>query len=301
MEIFRRGHRSAATNIPFPRSSLFVANCARLIKMRSIKSVLLFILLVAAICRAQDDTGKFKYREIGGLPVGTVLHYVKTNIDGTRPEYISQYIAATDVMESFKFHPKSPPAGFVVVEMDWRTFSARSLKSWRVLSRDDSRKLFATLIFDNASRKSEVSIPAIRKEKDIFDFKRLPLHVYNFDLGTLNFAISHLVSPKKPFVVGIADPTFKAEGPLMEYKGEVTITFAGEENRNNAATRKHKIDGPGLQNRGGFIWVNKKQNWIEDVEIDLPDNPDWTSFKFTLLKTEKMDRKQWEKFMADQL
>jgi hypothetical protein len=36
------------------------------------------------------------------------------------------------------------------------------------------------------------------------------------------------------------------------------------------------------------------------MEIRLPDNPDWTSFKFKLLKTEKMTREEWEKFMKAQ-
>jgi hypothetical protein len=36
------------------------------------------------------------------------------------------------------------------------------------------------------------------------------------------------------------------------------------------------------------------------MEIALPDNPDWTSFKFKLLKVEKMSRDEWEDFMKKQ-
>ena len=68
----------------------------------------------------------------------------------------------------------------------------------------------------------------------------------------------------------------------------------------DAGDQRGRDDGAGLQNRGGFIWVNKKRNWIEDMEIALPDNPDWTSFKFKLLKTETMTRDAWEKFIAAQ-
>jgi hypothetical protein len=35
--------------------------------------------------------------------------------------------------------------------------------------------------------------------------------------------------------------------------------------------------------------------------IALPDNPDWTSFKFKLLRVEKMSRAGWDKFVEDQL
>jgi hypothetical protein len=268
--------------------------------MKIIRAVLLVAVVLNAVCQAQDDTGKFRYRAARAVPVGTVLHYVKTNIDGTRPEYVSQFIAAGDVLESFKFHPKSPPAGLVIAEMDWHAFSAKSLKSWRVLGKGE-RRLFGTLMFDAAAGRAEVSLPSVRSAVESFDFKQLPIHLYNFDFGSLNFAFPHLVNPKVNFVVGVADPTFKEAGPLVEYKGEVTISYLKDERRNNIPVRKYRIDGAGLQNRGGFIWVNKQRGWIEDMEIDLPDNPDWTSFKFKLLRVEKMSRVEWEKFIEEQL
>jgi hypothetical protein len=268
--------------------------------MKIIRVVLFVVFILATVCKAQDDTARFQHRAGSGIPVGTVLHYVKTNIDGTRPEYVSQFISAGDVLESFKFHPKSPPAGFVVAEMDWRSFSARTLKSWRVLGKDE-RKLFGTILFDAATHSAEVSLPSIRSENEKFSFKQLPVHLYNFDFASLNFSFPYLVKPESSFVMGVADPTFKETGPLVEYKGEVTVSYQSDERRNNTQTRKYRIDGAGLQNRGGFIWVNKKHGWIEDMEIDLPDNPDWTSFKFKLLRVEKMSRARWNEFIETQL
>jgi hypothetical protein len=32
----------------------------------------------------------------------------------------------------------------------------------------------------------------------------------------------------------------------------------------------------------------------------LPDNPEWKSFKFKLIKTEKMSRADWDKFIKAQ-
>lgn len=260
----------------------------------------LCVLLLAAPCRAQDDTAKFRYRASKAVPVGTVLHYVKTNVDGTRPEYVSQFVAAADVLESFKFHPKSPPAGLVVAEMDWKFFAAKSLRSWRVLGKGE-RKLFGTLTFDAAARRAEVSLPSVRGAPEGFDFKQIPVHLYNFDFGSLNFAFPHLREPEGGFRVGVADPTFRESGPLAEYKGEVTVTYLKDERRNGVAVRKYRIDGAGLRDRGGFIWVNRRRGWVEDMEIDLPDNPEWTSFKFKLLRVERMDRAGWERFIESQL
>lgn len=267
--------------------------------MKTIQAILIGIFLFAIIARAQDETTKFRYSAKKNFAPQTVLHYVKTNIDGTKPEYVSQYIADANTMESFKFHPKGTRAGLVIAEMDWQNFSAKSLKSWQVFPTGE-RKLFGTLSFDGTTRKAEVSLPSIKKESEFVELKHFPVHLYNFDFGSLNFAFPHLSKQKKDFRIGVADPTFKQDGALVEYKGEVTVSYVGEEKRNNAETRKYKIDGAGLQNRGGFIWVNKKHGWIEDMEIQLPDNPDWTSFKFKLLKVEKMNRDEWEKFIAAQ-
>lgn len=262
-------------------------------------SAALFVVLLTVVCNGQDDTAKFRYRAACAIPVGTVLHYVKTNIDGSHPEYVSQFVASGEVLESFKFHPKSPPAGLVVAEMDWKFFAAKRLKSWRVPGKG-ARTLFGTLTFDAAARRGEVSLPTVRSASETFDFKRVPIHLYNFDFGSLNFAFPHLLDPKGSFHFGVADPTFKESGPLVEYKGEVMVSYVRDERRNNVAVRKYRIDGAGLQNRGGFIWVNRKSGWIEDMEIELPDNPEWTSFKFKLLRVERMSRAGWEKFVESQ-
>jgi len=271
--------------------------------MKTIQAILTGLFLCAAIVKAQssnnDETAKFRYDAAKSFAVGTVLHYVKTNIDGSYPEYVSQYIAAPDVMESFKFHPKGARAGLVIAAMDWQNFSAKSLKSWQVFAKAE-RRLFGTIFFDGAARRAEVSIPALKKDTEFVALLHFPVHLYNFDFGSLNFAFPHLRKPKKDFVIGVADPTFKPDGALVEYKGEVTVSYAAEEKRQNVQTRKYKIDGAGLKNRGGFIWVNKQHGWIEDMEIALPDNPDWTSFKFKLLKVEKMSRDEWEDFMKKQ-
>ena len=87
---------------------------------------------------------------------------------------------------------------------------------------------------------------------------------------------------------------------MICYRGEVTIRYVGDEARNEAPCRKYRIDGPGLENRGGFIWVNKADEHVEDIEIDLPDNPNWQSFKFRLQRLEQMDQAAWEAFMSAQ-
>ncbi|HEX8247171.1 MAG TPA: hypothetical protein VF599_03220 [Pyrinomonadaceae bacterium] len=248
-------------------------------------------------CAAQNDSAKFRFNP-KKIEVGTVYHYVKTNVDGTKPEYVSQYVAAPDKLEAFKFHPRGSRAALVIATMDWTIFSARRLESWQVFAAG-KKNLFATLDYSGAAKAVDVSIPSTGKPSEKTAIEQLPFHVYNFDFGSLNFAFRHLANPKTSFIIGVADPTFK-DNPLFVYRGAASVRYEGKETRGGVKCRKYRIDGAGLENRGGWIWVNEKLGHIEDMEIALADNPEWTSFKFKLLKTEKMTRDQWENFMKAQ-
>ncbi|HEX6862300.1 MAG TPA: hypothetical protein VF414_05760, partial [Thermoanaerobaculia bacterium] len=79
------------------------------------------------------------------------------------------------------------------------------------------------------------------------------------------------------------------------------VAYVGEETRNGVLCRKYRIDGLGLNHRGGFLWVNQAEGHVEDAEIDLPDNPAWQSFKFKLTGVETMDEAAWESFQKKQL
>ncbi|HYP27259.1 MAG TPA: hypothetical protein VE262_11120 [Blastocatellia bacterium] len=261
-----------------------------------IKPIIIFLLISGVAGQAGADA--FRYRP-AKVSVGTVYHYLKTNIDGTRPEHVSIYVAAKDRIESFKYHPKEEPAALVTATMDWSTFSARRLESWHVFASGE-KKLVATLDYLPAQKAVEVAFPATGRPNEKTPIPRLPFHIYNFDLASLNFAFPHLADPLGSFTVGIADPTFKDEGPLFHYKGEAHVSYEGEESRQGAICRKYRIDGKGLEGRGGTIWVNREGGYFQDVEIDLPDNPAWRSFKFKLKGVGRMTRAQWEAFMKAQ-
>lgn len=250
------------------------------------------VLTVSAF--AQPPVYKLRPEQIA---VGTVYHYVKTNVDGTQPENISLYVASRDRIESFKFHEKGTRAGLVTAEMDWKNFVARKLESRQVFANDE-RKLFATLELGADGKSVVVSIPTAKPEPETVKVESTPFHVYNFDLASLNVTLPHLVDPKKPFTVGIVDPTFKPD-PLVAYKGELTVTYQKDEQRNGVETRRYAAEGNGIGGKG-TIWVNKKLGHIEDMEFDVANNPDWKTFKLKLTKTEKMTADQWQRFIAAQ-
>lgn len=265
---------------------------------RSLLATLTVLLSLCSMTPAQESLAAFRYQP-GKIVTGVVYHYLKTNIDGTNPEHISIRIAARDRIESFKFHPQGTRAGLVIAQMDWQMFSVKRLESWQVY-KDKEKVLAATLVYLPASKEVAVTLPFLNRPTENVAIPFLPFHVYNFDFASLNFAFPHLINPRQPFRVGVSDPTFSEEGPAFRYRGEVEVAYLGEELRDGSRCRKYRIDGPGLENRGGFIWVNKRTGYFQDVEIQLADNPNWQTFKFKLQKVERMNQAEWEKFMKAQ-
>lgn len=253
------------------------------------------VLALAGFAAPKSDAAKFRYRsEI--VPVGNVYHYAKTNLDGTEPERIVLWVASTDRIEVFKYHPDNPPAALVTADMDWKLFSVKRLESWRIFG-DGKRELAATLDMPPQGSPVVVRVPALgRPQPERVAIEQLPVHVYNFDLSSLNFAFRHLRDPNGSFVVGLADPSFAEKGPAFFYRGRATVAYVADQMRGGVACRAYAINGPGLDNRGGVIWVAREGGHFQDVEIALPDNPSWTSFKLRLTKREKMTPEQWETF-----
>ena len=137
------------------------------------------------------------------VSVGTVYHYLKTNIDGSMPEHISLYVAAQDRLEAFKFHPGAERAALVVAEMDWAIYSAKMLDSWQVFA-GGRKNRFATMNYLHADRAIQTDAPGFGRsaaDTELVPIRYLPFHMYNFDLSSLNFAFRHFVIRKPPLAL----------------------------------------------------------------------------------------------------
>ena len=66
------------------------------------------------------------------IVVGTLYHYEKSNIDGSQAHDIALYVAATDQIEAFKWHPGDDEGLLVVAKIDWATFCVIEFKSWQL-------------------------------------------------------------------------------------------------------------------------------------------------------------------------
>lgn len=235
------------------------------------------------------------------VAVGTAYVYEKSNIDGRHKSDIVQYISSKYSLEAFKYEG-GPEATLVTATIDWDRFSVAELKSWRINAVGD-RTLVVTLDQTRGSNQLVVG-GNFRSQKldQIVTIEHYPWHSYDFDFASLNLTLPHLLDPIASFTFGVADfPNKRGQAPSVEFKGLVTVELISEEERYGAPCRKYFIDGAGLENRGGTIWVDKSLQHIVDYEIDLPDEPGYESGKMRLKQIDHMNEEVWLEYKMAQM
>lgn len=256
--------------------------------MKLLFSVVIFFFLLAITFAQTSSVAMFQFHPERIHP-GTVYHYTKSNLDGSKPATVSIFIVSKDTIEVYKAEPEVIDAAHIVAKMDWSLFSASELDSGHHL-KDGTREPVARL----AISKSDNTLKVHWKDQDdTITIEHYPVHIYNFDFISFNYTLRHLKDPTKTFEIGIADPVFQGEG-LIQYKGSARIEFMGEAPCHQTTCREYKISGKAFGDKDGYMWVNKKEGYAENIEIPVPDNPDWNSFKFELKKIEKMSPAQWK-------
>ena len=232
------------------------------------------------------------------IEAGTVYHYIKSNIDGSFPARIVIYIRENDQLEVLKFEEHGMDAALVKAHMDWEVFSAIRLDSW-VLTPDGNCRPQASL---SSFRKDSTFTISWQGRSEVVNVGHFPVHLYNFDFISLNYILRHWNNPKGEVSVGVLQPNFDPDpDTMMKYDGTVVIQYLEDGDRNEQPCRKYSIDGEGLKGHRGMMWVNREKGIIEDIEIPIPDNPDWVDFKFKFISDEKMNPGQWTNFMNEEI
>ena len=228
------------------------------------------------------------------VEAGTLYHYIKSNIDGSYPARIFIYVSDHDHLEVLKLEEHGMDAALVKAHMDWKTFSADQFESWW-LTVDGKRTPQASLSSSYADHTFTISW---QDRNDVVHVPHYPVHVYNFDLISLNLSLRHWVDPEGKVTIGILQPNFDPNPETMlKYEGKVVIQFLGEDEHNEQRCRKYSIGGEGLKNCHGVMWVNKEKGYVEEIEIPVADNPDWDTFKLKFISNQRMDPEQWSGFI----
>lgn len=259
-------------------------------------TVFLFCLFLqnTFLLNAQQD----KFIQPGSIQdVHVVYTYQKSNWDGSNASQVFLYIKDTNQLESFKWNEGESWSTLVSAALDWNKFVVNKIQNHRI-DMQGNKTLVAELNLESAN-KIKFHIGDFQDSMILVD----PFwHSYDFDFASIGFAWRALIEKRNSFSFHIADAALINNKPGFENKGKVKVEFLNEEWLNGKQLLKYKIDGQGLQNKGGFIWVNPGNNYmIELFKIEHPDEEGYVNGQLKLLKTEYLSLAEWEKFILKKM
>lgn len=238
-------------------------------------------------------------------PQQRVVHYVKSNLDGSKRLVLSLFFPAPLQVEALKVEGDGRYLALVSAELDPKTLSESRMRSFNGLEQGQGGRLQMALNRDGERLVAEVAGTRMPVAPGHW-----PTHIYNFDLSGMNLTLPLLKNPRADFEVGIVDPDFgflrtkfrpnagELPGGFVD-KGKATFRYLRDEKLDGEIdTHRFEVGGPAFGGVTGTLWVNAKDRLIERFEHALPDNPDWNSFRLNRIGARGMDAAGWEAFKA---
>ena len=254
--------------------------------MKATPFLIVFIIISPVTVTAQLN----KFAKPGPFTDKHLLYeYKKSNWDGTHSSRVFLYVADSNKLESFKWSEGDEVATLVTAIIDWNTYSVREFQNHKL------KKGFAPEFIARLKGEKNLKIE-VGEMQDSLLISDLPWQSYDFDFAGLSFIWRSLINKKDQFWFHIADVAIINGKPKFINKGKVTVKFSGHEMVNDKQCLKYFADGPGLENKGGHIWVNPENFMIEQYKIALPDEPGFENGMMQLVTTHKMSPQQWDNF-----
>ena len=227
------------------------------------------------------------------MPIGQSFLYQKSNLDDSRMSHIMVYMSDSVTLESFKWFDQHPGGSLVKATVDWSIFSIKKFQSYNV-NENGAINLKAELVVEKEKNRALVEV--IGQFKDTVSLNYFPWQSYDFDFAALSVLMPFLQNANESFEFMITDLARTDKGLSFKEIGVVKMEWIEKANKFSFPSNKYKIDGPGLDHRGGFIWFDLEGHLI-GFEIEKPDEPGYESGKLKLVKKEKMTPKDWKNWV----
>ena len=212
-----------------------------------------------------------------------VRHYLRTNSDGSEAERVVVYAPEPGRVEVFKGRSRCTDAAWVSGRLDPQAGQARELVGGRLtpeltqrpvawLSRDADGQLAARLGSADAEPVFSVAVGERWVMYD-FDFSDLIAHppVEILRRESLAFELPLLLT---------GDP------PTFANRGELRITYVGDEPRLGIEAVRYRAAGPALGGNEGTIWFDARDGRLIEARLPIANHAEYRDFQLTLTDAE---------------
>jgi hypothetical protein len=228
-----------------------------------------------------------------------ILHYVRSNRDGSEPEHVVQYRPTRTGVAVYKWVEPCRTAAYVTAEMGEDVRDGRLFVAGKV-ARDGSQAAFGTLTLDAAAPALEVDIspPGAGRIQMRHVLHGRPYVLYDFDLADLNaFLQEH--RPNADFAVALP-VIWPGEEKLFRDLGTLRALHRGAERHAGRDTVRFDLAVDGPTAATGTLWVDAAQGFIVEAELGLPNHQEYRDFRLKLERAEPGGKAAWDALTAGQ-
>lgn len=224
-----------------------------------------------------------------------ILHYVRSNRDGSEPENIVMTRPDVSTVAVYKYVSRCTTAAYVTAAFDARSGEVASLDAGKV-GRGGEQVKFGRIDFDPASRtlSAWIDTPGGRLSETMSVPDR-PWHLFDYDFGTLNAELQS-VKPRRDFSFGLP-LVWPQENGFLRYLGRVDAQFIGFDRVGSTAATRFKLTLAGPQPATGHLLLDAAQGHILEAELSIPNHDNYRDFKLALTKVEQGGAKGWDKLL----
>lgn len=243
---------------------------------------------------ALAQSAAFRYDAAKAPPPGTLLHYTKSNRDGSKPWHVEIYVQSPTRINVIKWVEGHADFVEIMADIDPALAMPTILQQWNTAAGRREPRLALVAV----PGKTGPGLRAQLADGPSFELQATtaaPFNFWGFDLAGLGFMLPHWRTPEQPLELWFADPNrAHADGsPVLVERA--TLKLVGEEIIDGVASRKYELAGPFFGDQVGTVWVGRDSGRIERAEHPVRTSTDWDDWKLEFERAETIDGNTWEK------
>lgn len=209
---------------------------------------------------------------------GPILHYLRSNQDGSLPEAVSVWLRDDGTVEVFKRTSLCTNAALVTAAFDRATGQPTGLVGGR-LGRDGRQQPFAWLDHLPAERRlvARLGSPDAEPFGSFALDGQAPWRLYDFDFADWN-ALADGPPPDR-FTVELA-LAWPDEELTVRNLGAGDVVLTAEEERDGRPVRRYAVSAAGFS--GGDLWLDARTGHVVEVAWGEPNHPGYDDFHLVL-------------------
>ncbi|QIK78216.1 hypothetical protein G7077_04160 [Sphingomonas piscis] len=223
----------------------------------------------------------------------SILHYVRSNQDGTEAETVVQFRPTPMDIAVYKARERCTTAAYVTAHM------ANSREAGRYVAgkvaRDGSQAAFGTLeLKPDGQLEMSLNPPGVPRLTDRFRPRLRPFVIYDFDFADLNASLQ-LDRRRNSFryALPVLWPTTTGFG--FRDLGILIGRLERFETHNGLRSKRFALRVEGPQPAAGTLWAHAEKGFIIDALLSIPNHQEYRDFRLRLVKEDPGGQEDWDK------